>query len=443
MTRLLAAFYGDDFTGSAENLAQFHRHGLRCRLYFSVDGLVDIADTMANGLDVVGIAGTARALSPDDMTEEVEPAFALMQRLDPLVLQYKICSTFDSSPRVGSLGRIMELARRQWPGCSLPVFPATPAFGRYTAFATHFTRVNGDICRLDRNPAMANHPSTPMHESDLRRHLAEQTDLQAGAVMLTDYQAGDGGRKRLQDELDRGGFAILDAVDDSQVLHVARLVASLSQTRPSVAIAAQGLADGLGRLWAETNKDRSADSVQDSFPGVDRLLVLSGSCAPQTQGQLNAMAAAGATIIRLVPEAAVADPELAAEEILDGVRSALTEGRDVAVATTRRSEEITASLDGDGLARAIGVVFARVARAARVELGLQRIVFAGGDTSSYSMRQIGADALEIAVFDQQRSGHICRLISSDPALDGLEVVLKGGQVAGDDFFLRAKAGTRG
>ena len=74
-------------------------------------------------------------------------------------------------------------------------------------------------------------------------------------------------------------------------------------------------------------------------------------------------------------------------------------------------------------------------------MDLQRIVFAGGDTSSYAMRKIGADALEISVFDQEQSGHVCRLVSSDLAVDGVEVVLKGGQVGGDDFLLRAKAGT--
>ena len=34
--RPLVGFYGDDFTGSSENLAQFHRHGLKARLYIKI-----------------------------------------------------------------------------------------------------------------------------------------------------------------------------------------------------------------------------------------------------------------------------------------------------------------------------------------------------------------------------------------------------------------------
>lgn len=442
MSRLLASFYGDDFTGAAENLAQFRRHGLRCRLYFSPEAVGDGA-AIADGLDVLGIAGTARALSPSAMASELAPSFALMKRLDPLVLQYKICSTFDSSPTVGSLGQVMALAREYWPNCALPVFAATPSFGRYTAFATHFTRVDDDICRLDRNPAMANHPATPMHEADLRRHLAAQTDLPSGAVMLPHYGMDDGGMQRLRDELAGGGFAVLDAVDDDQLVHVARLVSALAQERPTVAVAAQGLAYGLGRLWSGTRRHKRDGDVHETFPGVAQLLVLSGSCAPQTRAQLAAFESAGARIVRLMPEDAVNAPEDTAEGILVAVLAALDEGRDVAVATTRQAEEIVGGTDGDRLARSIGAVFARIARAVRARAGLQRIVFAGGDTSSYAMRQIGADALEIAVFDRDRNGHICRLIASDSEVDGLEVVLKGGQVSGDDFFLRARTGTSG
>ena len=49
---------------------------------------------------------------------------------------YKVCSTFDSLPTVGSIGRAIELLHDAVPGHgSVPVLPAQPEFGRYTAFS--------------------------------------------------------------------------------------------------------------------------------------------------------------------------------------------------------------------------------------------------------------------------------------------------------------------
>ena len=59
-------FYGDDFTGASENLAQFHKHGLRCRLYFEPADPQRVRAEAAE-LDVIGIAGVARSRAPDQM----------------------------------------------------------------------------------------------------------------------------------------------------------------------------------------------------------------------------------------------------------------------------------------------------------------------------------------------------------------------------------------
>ena len=440
MTTLLGAFYGDDFTGSAENLAQYARHGLKCRLYFSAEDGDEIV-TSSEKLDVIGIAGTARALPPDLMEEELRPAFSTLKRLNPFILQYKICSTFDSSPTVGNLGRVMSLARETWPNCVLPVFPATPAFGRYTAFSTHFVRNNNDIARLDRHPGMANHPSTPMREGDLRVHLAQQTDLTPGALMIPDYAALDRGRRKLRTEMERDGYVVLDAVDDEQICHVATLIHEIASERTTFSVAAQGLADGLGRLWRKQYSSETV-KVDTRFSGVSRLLVLSGSCAPQTLRQLEVLQTQGGQVVYLPPADVLHDSERAVEQAVYEVKRAFGKCDLVAVTTTRNRSDVGQTEDYKELASSIGSVFAQVASILRSELNLKRIVFGGGDTSSYAMRRIGARALTIRVFDEQWNGHICELFAatSNP-IHGMEVVLKGGQVGGDNFFSRVKAGT--
>src|SRR4051812_659940 len=99
---LRVAFYGDDFTGSVDVLLQLSRAGWRSRLLL---GLPD-ADRLARAaedVDAVGIAGVARSLPTDRIEAEVRPALEALAALRPQVVQYKACSTADSSPDVGSL----------------------------------------------------------------------------------------------------------------------------------------------------------------------------------------------------------------------------------------------------------------------------------------------------------------------------------------------------
>ncbi len=61
--------------------------------------------------DVVGVAGIARSLPPGEMEAELRPALTALAALRPHIVQYKACSTADSSPDVGSLGRVLEIGR--------------------------------------------------------------------------------------------------------------------------------------------------------------------------------------------------------------------------------------------------------------------------------------------------------------------------------------------
>ncbi|RIQ30251.1 four-carbon acid sugar kinase family protein, partial [Jiangella rhizosphaerae] len=182
-----AGFYGDDFTGSVDALVQFRRAGCTGVLVTSPDG---VKDALGDGPDVVGVAGVARSLSADRLDAEVRPALELLRDLALPVVQYKACSTADSSPAVGSLGRVLEIARDVFGPAAVPVLFAQPDFGRYTFFGHHFARDGEVVHRLDRQPTMAHHPVTPATESDLARHLGAQTTLPIGSLHWTAYAGG-------------------------------------------------------------------------------------------------------------------------------------------------------------------------------------------------------------------------------------------------------------
>lgn len=124
---------------------------------------------------MVGIAGPARSLAGTRLDETIRSGLAPLAELPVSVLISKVCWRFDSSPTVGSIGRAIELLHEAFPGHGpIPVFPAQPGFGRYTAFSQHFGVHAGVVHRLDRHPVMSRHPSTPMTEADLRLLLAAQ-----------------------------------------------------------------------------------------------------------------------------------------------------------------------------------------------------------------------------------------------------------------------------
>jgi len=71
---------------------------------------------------------------------------------------------------------------------------------------------------------------------------------------------------------------------------------------------------------------------------------------------------------------------------------------------------------------------------------LRRLVLSGGDTSSRITQVLAPDALEIRA-RLAPGAPLCRLLSSAPHLQGLELALKGGQMGSADYFVKALKGS--
>ena len=175
--QLLLAFYGDDFTGSTDALEFMSRAGARTVLFIEPPSLAQIA--LYEGVQAIGVAGLSRSLSPDEMDRQLRPAFEALLKLQPRHIHYKVCSTFDSSSTIGSIGKAMEIGAEVFDSEWIPLLVAAPALGRYCTFGNLFARMGigsqGQIHRLDRHPSMRLHPVTPATESDLRLHLEKKT----------------------------------------------------------------------------------------------------------------------------------------------------------------------------------------------------------------------------------------------------------------------------
>lgn len=95
--QLLLAYYGDDFTGSTDALEFLSRAGVKTVLFIEPPTPQQLA--RYKGLQAIGVAGMSRAMPPVAMEQELLTAFAALKTLGAPHVHYKVCSTFDSSPR--------------------------------------------------------------------------------------------------------------------------------------------------------------------------------------------------------------------------------------------------------------------------------------------------------------------------------------------------------
>jgi len=416
-TRRPVLFYGDDFTGSVDALLQFARRGWTGRLFTGLPdaggpGSSEALSRAAAEVDVVGVAGISRSLAPDDMDTELRPVFAAFAALDPALVQYKACSTADSAAHIGSLGRVVELARETFGERPVPMLFAQPDFGRYTVFGQHFAAEQGVVYRLDRQPTMSRHPSTPMTEADLARHVGRQTALPVGAIPLLSY---DRLAELLQSSPDAA--VVLDALTDEHLVAVGHALGALPS--PVFAIGSGGLSHGVA---AASPGDAPALPTTSSVTGP--VLAVSGSRSAQTRRQVDAAGAAG-WFVRALPLEAGAR-EATANEVLDALRS----GRSVAL--TSDDADVGAA-GGRPLLPVIAEAAASLVSNVARDGAARRVIVCGGDTSSRVTRLLGVEALSIAA-NPWGNVVLLRAHAADPAIDGLELLLKGGQVGADSLF---------
>jgi uncharacterized protein YgbK (DUF1537 family) len=396
----MIGFYGDDFTGSVDALLQLRLAGLIGELF------TDPASVAGVEAEVVGIAGTSRALATADMEAEVRPALEALRAAGCDLVLYKACSTADSSPTIGSIGRAIEIGRSVFGDRAVPVLLAQPDFGRWTVFGTHFAREGDHVYRLDRQPTMSRHPSTPIHEADLRLHLGAQTGLPVSGI---DHRAYGVGPDVLAEQIGRlGGVVVLDGVTDGDLTLVGRAVVQLP--RPVFMVGSGGLALGVGRAAGGT----APALPRVAEPAAAPVLVVSGSCSQLSWRQVQAAIDAGWTGIDALDDSAPSEAAAAAAagQHVVAYTAAGTAGASTAHAAASRLATVVAAVTAYGRPG--------------------RVVIAGGDTSGELLRLLGATSLSIVAAPW---GNLPLLRVRGGVVDGAEVVLKGGQVGAVDAYL--------
>jgi uncharacterized protein YgbK (DUF1537 family) len=420
---LLLAYYGDDFTGSTDVLEACERSGLRTVLFLeppSPDQLAQFPEAQ-----VAGVAGISRAQTPAWMRRHLPAIFEKLKALRAPVCHYKVCSTFDSSPQVGSIGCALEIGQQVFQSSWVPIVVGAPILRRYVVFGNLFAGFEGATYRIDRHPTMSRHPITPMHEADLRLHLRAQTQI---PVNLIDILALWGGQAEPP-----SGPVLFDTLDEASLAEAGRLIWSRRCTEGSLfAVGSSGLEYALTAWWRKSGEVKLFEP-NFSAPPADRILVVSGSCSPVTEQQIRWAMENGFDCF-------AADPD-AEDSLRIRALASLAAGRSVVIYSALGPSG-PHMLVGDrvALGQRLGVHLGRLLKRLLLESGVRRALVAGGDTSGYVAHQLGIQALTI-LRPMAPGSPLCRAWSSDPQLDGLEILLKGGQVGGPELFGQVRAGT--
>ena len=207
------------------------------------------------------------------MEAHLPPVFETLAALNAPIAHYKVCSTFDSAPQVGSIGRAIDLAAPVLGGAWHPLVVADPAIGRYQVFGNLFAVAGGVGYRLDRHPTMSCHPVTPMDEADVRRHLAKQTEKDIGLVDYLALKRGEADA-RLKEELAQGAEIV--AIDVARRRDACR-GRSTGLGKPRGASLRRWFARSGDMLWLLIGGPQACSTSRDTRSGLLRPSGLSAS----------------------------------------------------------------------------------------------------------------------------------------------------------------------
>ena len=429
---LLLSYYGDDLTGSTDVMEAMELHGIATVLFTDVP--TEAQRRRFADCRVVGLAGTSRSQTPDWMDAHLPAAFGWLKGLGAPLCHYKVCSTFDSAPHIGSIGRALDIGAAAFGQKATLLVVGAPELKRYTAFGQLFAGFRGENFRIDRHPVMRRHPVTPMDEADLRMHLGRQTEKRIGLVDLVAMRRPDAA-EAIDAAMEASGVVLLDVVDAETQAAVGAQLWRLRE-RASFVVGSSGVeyalvAAGSGTPLAGRRREFASPGARGAIAAV------SGSVSPTTERQIRHALDHGFGGVALDPQRLTGGAaEAAIADAVEAGSTVLGEGRSVVLYTAMGAGSASPEVvDGHRLGEGLGTVLDRLVR----RHGLRRACVSGGDTSSHAIRALGLHALQcVYPLPNAPGSPLCRGFSEDAAIDGLEITFKGGQVGTDGYFCEVR-----
>jgi uncharacterized protein YgbK (DUF1537 family) len=399
---VLLACIADDLTGATDLGVTLAREGLSV---VQVNGVPGPA-LEAPDADAVVVALKSRTNDPEEAVAWSLESLEWLLRAGATRCYFKVCSTFDSTPR-GNIGPVADALLDAFGAEFALVTPAYPRNARTVYRGNLFV---GELPLAE--SGMRNHPLTPMTDSNLVRVLGAQTTGHVGLVGFDDVERGAPAVCARCDVLAQEGvrYSIVDAIRDEHLIAAGEVCAQMP-----LAVGGAGLAMGIARALVQ-GAPRRAAHVLPKVAGAS--VILAGSCSEATLGQVEA-ARGRYESLKLDPEnldvkaaLAWAKPKLGAGPVMIYTSAPPTER------SARRAE-------------AIEHAFRELARGLAAA-GVRRFVVAGGETSGAVAEALGVKALAIGPEIAPGVPWTASL-AGEPML----LALKSGNFGGPHFFMQA------
>ncbi|MCE2691097.1 MAG: four-carbon acid sugar kinase family protein [Rubrivivax sp.] len=464
----------DDFTGATDLANNLVRAGMRVVQTIGVPATA-AAEAGLGDVDAVVVALKSRTAPVDEAVAQSLAACRWLRAGGAQQIYFKVCSTFDSTPR-GNIGPVAQALMAHLgaeaaaastsagsgagsgsglgsqsgsdagPGARAEAGPAaepqvtnfaivTPAFpenGR-TVFKGHL--FVGDVLLSD--SPMRHHPLTPMTDANLVRVMQAQLSGGARCGLIEHRTVAQGVpavRERIAALRSQGvAFAVADAVGDADLQVLAQAAHHLA-----LVVAGSGLAIGIPALHGLAPRPEAAALP----PASGTCAVVSGSCSAATNAQVADFIARSPAGADRGDRAFAVDPlRLAAGEDVAGQALAWAAPRlstgPVLVYATAAPEAVKAVQAQLGVERAGALVEQALARVAQglVAAGVGQLLVAGGETSGACVQALGVNTLRIG---PQIDPGVPWCHATPPTRpQGLHLALKSGNFGGTDFFTRA------
>jgi uncharacterized protein YgbK (DUF1537 family) len=420
-SRLKLGCIADDFTGATDLANNLVRSGMR------VVQTIGVPTTpLAADVDAVVVALKSRTVPKAEAIAQSLSALKWLQaqgaedRLPQIYFKY--CSTFDSTPD-GNIGPVAEALMDALDTDFTIATPAFPDNGR-TVFKGYLFA--GNV--LLNESGMQNHPLTPMQDANLVRVMQAQTQRKVGLIDYKTVAQGESViRERISALRSEGvGVAIVDATSNADLL----LLGPALKDMPLVT-AGSGVAIGL-----PANFGLKPSLQASQLPAASGLqAVVSGSCSVATNAQVTHFKAAGRPALAIDPASLMNSQSDAVVRLILAWAAPLLKDGPVLVYSTAEPEAVKQVQAQLGVAEAGALVEHALAAVARglVDLGVQQLVVAGGETSGACVQALGIAQLQIG--PQIDPG--VPWCHSPSAVGGLHIALKSGNFGTEDFFTKA------
>jgi uncharacterized protein YgbK (DUF1537 family) len=409
----------DDYTGASDLANTLTRCGLHTVQTIGVPA----DDFTLPEVDAVVVSLKSRSIAASEAVAKSRAADRWLRGRGVAHVLFKICSTFDSTD-AGNIGPVMDALQEDSGDAMVLVTPAFPGTARTVYQGNLFV----GAVPLNESP-LKDHPLNPMHDANLVRVLARQSQSQIGLVDLATVAQGANGIRERLGRLAAEGVraAIVDAVFDRDLEAIG--AAALGHR---LSVGASGFGLGLARELIASGRVASQRStaVRSQAAVGGAAACLAGSCSQATLEQI-AHAEQAMPVLRLDPEQIVSGPD-EAQRALRWAREQLPKGP-VLIASSSTPEQVAAlqaRYGRDAAGHAIEQAMASIAEAL-VAFGVRRLVVAGGETSGAVVDRLGIPGF--AVGSEIAPG--VPVLSAVGAKQGaMLLVLKSGNFGGPGFF---------